>query len=232
MANTEENNEQQDQLEIVESKFGKTEQYIEENRNRIFTVIAVIAIIILGFMAYQKYIKKPKEEKAAAQMFQAENYFERDSFNLALNGDGNYPGFVKIMSEYSGTKAGNNAKYYAGICYFHTKEYDKAIECLNGFSADDESLNPIAKGLIGDCWMEKGDIAKAQKYYKDAVKAAKGNTFVAPIYLNKLGKSFEKQSNWQEALNAYTTIKKEYPSSNESRTIDRSIEYMNIKLGK
>ena len=100
MANTEENNEQQDQLEIVESKFGKTEQYIEENRNRIFTVIAVIAIIILGFMAYQKYIKKPKEEKAAAQMFQAENYFERDSFNLALNGDGNYPGFVKIMSEY------------------------------------------------------------------------------------------------------------------------------------
>lgn len=231
MANKEKN-EQQDQLEIVESKFGKTEQYIEENRNMIFTVIAVIALIILGFMAYQKYVKKPKEEKAAAQMFQAENYFERDSFNLALNGDGNYPGFVKIMSEYSGTKAGNNAKYYAGICYFHTKEYDKAIECLNGFSADDESLNPISKGLIGDCWMEKGDIAKAQKYYKDAVKAANGNTFVAPIYLNKLGKSFEKQSNWQEALNAYTTIKKEYPSSNEGRTIDRSIEFMNIKLGK
>ena len=97
MANTENNAAQQDQLEIVESKFGQTEQYIEENRNKIFTVIAIIAAIILGYLAYQKYVKTPKENKAAAQMFQAENYFELDSFNLALNGDGNYPGFLKIM---------------------------------------------------------------------------------------------------------------------------------------
>ncbi|MBP5502942.1 MAG: tetratricopeptide repeat protein [Bacteroidales bacterium] len=231
MANTE-NNAQQDQLEIVESKFGQTEQYIEENRNKIFTVIAIIAAVILGYMAYQKYVKVPKEDKAAAQMFQAENYFERDSFNLALNGDGNYPGFLKIMSDYSGTKAGNNAKYYAGICYFHTQEFDKAIECLNGFSANDKSLDPIAKGLIGDCWSEKGDFAKAQKYYNDAIKSAEGNVFVAPIFLNKLGKILEKQNNYQEALNVYNKIKAEYPNSNEGRTIDRDIEKMNIQLGK
>lgn len=231
MANTE-NNEQQDQLEIVESRFGQTEQYIEENRNKIFTVIAVIAALILGFLAYQKYVKAPKEAKAAAQMFQAENYFERDSFALALNGDGNYPGFLKIMSDYSSTKAGNNAKYYAAICYFNTKEYDKAIECINGFSCDDKSLAPIAKGLEGDCWCEKGDVAKAQKYYNEAIKAATDNEFVAPIYLNKLGKLMEKQGNYQEALNAYNQIKKDYPASNEGRTIDRNIELMNIKLGK
>ncbi|MBO4244787.1 MAG: tetratricopeptide repeat protein [Bacteroidales bacterium] len=232
MANTENNAAQQDQLEIVESKFGQTEQYIEENRNKIFTVIAIIAAIILGYMAYQKYVKTPKENKAAAQMFQAENYFELDSFNLALNGDGNYPGFLKIMSDYSGTKAGNNAKYYAGVCYFRTQEYDKAIECLNGFSTDDKTLGPIATGLTGDCWMEKGDLAKAQKCYNDAAKSAEGNVFVAPIFLNKLGKLLEKQNNYQEALNIYNKIKAEYPSSNEGRTIERDIELMNIKLGK
>ena len=231
MANTENTN-SQDQLEIVESKFGQTEKYIEENRNTIFTVVAAIVLVILGFMAYQKYVKAPKENKAAAQMFQAENYFERDSFNLALNGDGNYPGFLKVMSDYSDTKAGNLAKYYAGVCYFRTKEYDKAIECLSGFSANDNTLAPIAQGFLGDCWMEKGDIAKAQKYYNDAVNASKENTFVAPIYLNKLAKSYEKQNKYQEALAAYNKIKTDYPSSNEGRTIDRNIETMNLKLGK
>lgn len=230
MANKE-NNEQQDQLEIVESKIGQTEQYIEENRNKIFTVIAIIAAVILGYLAYQKYVKIPKENKAAAQMFQAENYFERDSFNLALNGDGNYPGFLKVMNDYSGTKAGNLAKYYAAICYFRTQDYDKALECIKGFSASDNNLAPISKGIAGDCWVEKGDLAQAQKCYNDAVKNADGNTFVAPVYLDKLGKLMEKQGKFQDALNYYNTIKTDYPKSEEAKTIDRSIELMKIKLG-
>ncbi|MBP5368593.1 MAG: tetratricopeptide repeat protein [Bacteroidales bacterium] len=230
MANKEKN-EQQDQLEIVESKIGQTEQYIEENRNKIFTVIAIIAAIILGYLAYQKYVKLPKEQKATAQMFQAENYFERDSFDLALNGDGNYPGFVKVMSDYSGTKAANLAKYYASICYFRTQNYDKALECINGFSAKDKNLAPISKGIAGDCWVEKGDLDKAQKCYKDAVAAADGNAFVAPIYLSKLGKLMEKQGKYQEALAFYNTIQSSYPKSNEAKTIDRDIELMKIKIG-
>lgn len=230
MANKE-NNEQQDQLEIVESKIGQTEQYIEENRNKIFTVIAIIAAVILGYLAYQKYVKIPKENKAAAQMFQAENYFERDSFNLALNGDGNYPGFLKVMNDYSGTKAGNLAKYYAAICYFRTQEYDRALECIKVFSASDDNLAPISKGIAGDCWVEKGDFAQAQKCYNDAVKNADGNTFVAPVYLDKLGKLMEKQGKFQEALNYYTTIKNDFPRSEEAKTIDKSIELMKIKIG-
>ena len=230
MANKEKN-EQQDQLEIVESKIGQTEQYIEENRNKIFTVIAIIAAIILGYLAYQKYVKLPKEQKATAQMFQAENYFERDSFNLALNGDGNYPGFIKVMSDYSGTKAANLAKYYASICYFRIQDYDKALECINGFSAKDKNLAPSSKGIAGDCWVEKGDLDKAQKCYKDAVAAADGNAFVAPIYLNKLGKLMEKQGKYQEALAFYNTIQSSYPKSNEAKTIDRDIELMKIKIG-
>ncbi|MCQ2974461.1 MAG: tetratricopeptide repeat protein [Bacteroidales bacterium] len=232
MANTKQNEEQLDEFENVESKFGKTELYIEENRNKLFTGVAIIALIVLGIIAYNKFIKAPNEKKAAAQMFQAENYFERDSFNLALNGDGNYPGFLKIMSDWSSTKAGNNAKYYAGICYFKTQEFDKAIECLESFSADDQSIAPISKGLLGDCYSEKGDYNKAQKLYKEAAKIGKENSFVAPIYLNKLATLLEKDSKWQDALDIYMQIKKEYPSSNEARTIDKNIQLMNIKLGK
>ena len=55
-----------------------------------------------------------KENEAKAQMWMAEQYFERDSFNLALNGDGNYLGFLDIIEEYGITKSANLANYYYG----------------------------------------------------------------------------------------------------------------------
>ena len=117
MADTQINENGQDQLETVESSLGRTEMFIEDNKEKLLTGLAVVVLVIFGIYAYIKFIKTPKENNAAAQMFMAEQYFERDSFNLALNGDGNYPGFLKVMNEYSGTKAANNAKYYAGVCY-------------------------------------------------------------------------------------------------------------------
>ena len=49
----------------------------------------------------------------------AEIYFEKDSFNLALNGDLNSAGFIDIADDYSSTKTGKLANYYAGICYLN-----------------------------------------------------------------------------------------------------------------
>lgn len=221
-----------DGLQAVESTFGRTEQYIENNSKKIGIVVAGIVILILAWWGYKNLYKAPNEAKASAQMFQAENYFQRDSFNLALNGDGNYPGFLKIIDNFGSTKAGNNAHYYAGVCYMKLKEFDKAIAQLKDFNTDDAMLNPISKGLLGDAWMEKGDVAKAESFYKDAVNAAKNNNFVAPLYLMKLATAYETQQKWEDALNAYSNIKSEYPSSNEGHSIEKYIEAMKIKTGK
>ena len=53
-------------------------------------MIAVAAIVIIGggWYVYQQYIVKPKEEKASEALFKAQDYFAKDSLNLALNGDG------------------------------------------------------------------------------------------------------------------------------------------------
>ncbi len=62
------------------------------------------------------------EQEALKQMFVAENLFEKDSFNMALNGDGNAPGFLEIIDKYSSTPSGNLANYYAesAICTWVT----------------------------------------------------------------------------------------------------------------
>ncbi len=232
MENTKNEEQQQDQLEIVEDSLGKTEQFIEENQNKLLTAVAVVVLIILGVWAYSKFIKGPKEERAASQMFQAEAYFEMDSVSRALNGDANYPGFLQIINQFSGTKAANNAKYYAGACYMRLGEFNQAIKMLDDFSSSDPNLAPIAKGLQGDAYMELGQTSKAIDLYKKAADMAEENVFVAPIYLQKLGVAYEKEQKYSDALKAYETLLQKYPKSNEGMQAEKNVKAMQIKLGK
>jgi hypothetical protein len=71
----------------------------------------------LGYFGYQKYIIEPKTQDAQEQIFSAQQFFEADSLDKALFGDGNHLGFVDIAEEYSSTKPGKLANYYAGICF-------------------------------------------------------------------------------------------------------------------
>lgn len=232
MENTQNEEQQQDQLEVVENSLGKTEQFIEENQNKLLMGLAIVVLVILGVWAYFKFVKGPGETRAAAQMYQAELYLEADSINLALNGDANYPGFLQIIDKYSGTKAANNAKYYAGVCYMRLGQFDQAIKMLDGFSSSDPMLEPESKGLMGDAYMELGQTAKAMDMYNSAVKKAKGNDFMAPIYLKKLAVAYEKEQKFADAIKAFEIILADYPRSQEAMEAEKNIKALKIKLGK
>jgi len=218
-----------DAIESVEEALSKSEQFIEDNQNIItWVVIAIIAVVGI-YMGYKKYVFEPKEENAQSQMFVAAQYFERDSFNLALNGDVNYPGFLAIIDDYSGTKAANLSKYYAGISYLHLGSYEEAINYLKDFKSDDEMLKPIATGAIGDAYMELGNKEKAAKYYVKAGELSKNN-FTSPIYLMKAGQAYEMLNNYKEALALYKQIKENYSTTAEGRVIDKYIARAEKKL--
>ncbi len=156
-------------LEVVENALSRTEQFIEDN-SKLLTYIAIgIVVIFGGFIGVKKLVIAPVEREAASQMFMAEQYFEKDSFNLALNGDGNYLGFIDIIDEYKITKSANMAKYYTGISYLHLGQYAEAIEYLKKFNSSDEMIAPIAIGAIGDAYAELENASEAINHY---VKAA------------------------------------------------------------
>src|ERR1035437_3417275 len=97
----------EDRIVAVEEAFSKTEQWIEKNQRIIIIVVGVIVVVVLGFFGFKRFYLAPKEKEAQAQMFMAEKYFEMDSINKAPNGDGNYPGFLAIISDYGITKSAN-----------------------------------------------------------------------------------------------------------------------------
>lgn len=216
-------------LEAVETALTRTEQYIENNRKILLIVLSVIVLVVGGYFGYKKLYLQPLEEEAQSQMFVAEQYFEKDSFNLALNGDMQFPGFLTIIEDYSGTKAENLSHYYAGICYLRLGDYESALSELAEFSSDDKMLGPIAVGASGDALVELGRNEEALDYYNRAAND-KPNEFTTPVYLMKYAFVLEQLNRWDEALKVYERIEKEYNRTNEGRRIEKYITRAKIKL--
>jgi tetratricopeptide (TPR) repeat protein len=221
---------QTDNLQELESALTKTERFIEENQKPITIAVAALIVVVIAFLGINRFYLQPRNDEAQTQMFMAENYFERDSFNLAINGDGNYLGFLDIIDDYKMTKAANLSKYYTGISYLHLGQYEEAIDYLKGFKTKDLLLGPIAEGAMGDAKLELGDSNEALKHYRKAYTMNE-NELTSPLYMLKAAKVLESLDNLEDALALYREIKAKYPETTEGQEADKYIARVEIKLG-
>lgn len=206
----------------VEEALSKTEVFIEKNQKLIMIILGAIALVVLGYFGFQRFILIPREKEAQSQMFMAEKYFEQDSLRLALNGDGSYPGFLQIIDDYGMTKSAKLAHYYVGIIYLNQAKYQEAIDHLNKFKTKDVMLAPMAKGAIGDAYMELGQKEDAANQYLAAADTYT-NEFTTPVFLQKAAWAYEDAGNKNAALEVYNRIKTEYPRSAEARDVEKYI---------
>ena len=217
-------------VDKIEATKGSTD-WFEENQKTIVGVLLGLAVLVVLFFAYQNLIRKPKMAQAAAIMNQAQYQFERDSFSAALTSPGGgHPGFLSIISDYSGTPAGNLANYYAGVSYLHLGDFNKAVEYLKDFSARGEAMPIMKNGTLGDAYSELGDFDQAISYYKSASNS--GNEFLTSQYLKKLGMAYEKQQKFGEALKTFEKIKTQYPTSAAGAEADKLIGRVSAVAGK
>ncbi|MCD6332225.1 MAG: tetratricopeptide repeat protein [Bacteroidales bacterium] len=211
-----------DNLEVVEQALTRSERFIEENQKMITIVVIVILVIVGSWLGFKRFIISPREKEAQSQMFAAEQYFEKDSFNLALNGDGNYLGFLDIMQEYKTTKSANLAQYYSGISYLRLGQFKEALTYLRKFRGKDELVGSIALGAQGDANLQLGNRDEAISAYLKAARKS-DNSFTTPIYLFKAAGLIEDSGDFTKAIDLYKEIKEKYPNSNEGRMMDKYI---------
>lgn len=215
----------------LDESASKTEAWVAKNQNYILGIIGVVAVAVLGYLAFVQFVEKPREANAANEMYYPQQYFDqalsnttaKDSlYNLSLNGaEGKY-GFLDIIDEYSGTKAANLANYSAGMAYLNMQKYQEAISHLEKFSSDDDILGALAKGGLGDAFMQLGQPEDALEFYDKAI-AHSNNDYTAPKFLYKAGVSALDLNQNEKALRYFQRIKDEYASSDEARTIDAFI---------
>ena len=222
-------NEGDERLESIEATLSNTELFIEKNQKAIIAVLAVLIVVVLAFFGVKKYYLEPREKDAQTAIYHAEQYFESQNFASALNGDGNYLGFIGIIDEFGGTKTANLAKYYAGVCCLNTGDYNNAVKYFKEFKGKDVLVASLALGSMGDAYMELDNVAEAAKCYENAALKA-SNSFTSPMYLLRAGMAYEMIGNYQKAIDAYKKIKAEYPNSNEGFSIEKNIARAQAEL--
>lgn len=200
----------------------QTGSFVNENRKSLLFIAAAVLVLIAIYFIYLKAYAGPREVKAADQMHVAQEFWQQKEWDKAIKGDAGYPGFEKIISEYSNTKAANLAYYYIGIAYLNKGDYGKAIENLSNYRGDDYMVAAQALGGIGDAYVEQKKYDDAASYYSKAVDKA-SNNFLSPLYLKKLGLVYEATNDKKSAAEAYNKIKNEYPTSTEAQNIDAYI---------
>ncbi|MBX3164506.1 MAG: tetratricopeptide repeat protein [Bacteroidetes bacterium] len=229
--NNEENVQTTEPRKAIDPSLEGIQLFYEQNKKAVNYIGGGLLVAIVAFFFFKFYYLPEQENEAANELFWAENYFEVDSFNLALKGgimvnsaDGakQMMGFEQVAENYGITKSGNLANYYAGVCYMRTGNFEQAIEFLRKYSGKDEIISSIALGAIGDCSMELNRVDDAVKYYTKAAQNSR-NAFTAPIYLKKAGFAHEQKGNYANALEVYERIQKEFPRSEEGREIERDI---------
>lgn len=207
----------------------KAKHIWNKNGKSISLILGVLIVAIGGFYAYKQFVIKPKEAEALDKSFKAEEYYRMDSVNLALNGDGVNPGFIKIASTYSSTSAGNLAKYYAGVCYIKLNQNDKAVKYLEDFSTDSKQVQQRAYLLLGDAYGDLGKGEKALEYYKKAARhfeedqqatstALFRGAFLAQHVLN----------NKEQAIALYKELKEKYPRTQQGFEADKYLAQLGV----
>ena len=220
-------------LEATEN-INNREAFFMKYKKAILIAVAAIIVVIAGVFLYISQISGPREEKASTALSKGQTYFNNEMFEQAVNGDGaGFVGFAKLADEYSGTKAGNLANLYAGLCYANLGKWAEAQKSLDAFSTEgDQMISPASQAALGDAYAHLNQLDKAVDAFKKAADMADNkaeddtNNSLSPTFLIKAGEVLESQGKKDEALKIYQDIKKKYVNSMlvQSAEIDKYIE--------
>lgn len=200
--------------EKIGQLFNDAEFYFEQYKNVILGGLIVIFLGIGGWWGYRNFIQVPKESKAKDAIVYAQKYFEIDSMQIALKGDGMHLGFEAIARQFSGTAAGNRANFGAGVCNLKLGKYADAVSYLEHFDTPDPLLKARKFGCLGDAYAEQNQMDKAIENYKKAAEAV-DNDVVTPTYLYRAALALEQKGNKKDALELYKKVYNNYPNSQE-----------------
>lgn len=217
------------EVEAGDETLAKAKDFWTRNSKPILIVGTALLLLVGGYWGYKNLVQKPKEEKAADALFKAEDFYRKDSVNVALNGDGQSMGFLKIISKYGGTDAANLANFYAGSCYIKLDDNAKAIKHLKEFSSDAKQIQQRAYKLLGDASADLGKNEDALDYYKKAAhhfEEDQANSAEALFMAAYLADRVMK--NQKEAIALYKELKEKYPRTQQGFDADNYLAQLGV----
>jgi len=201
----------------------------QKNSKIIIGAAVVVIASIGGYLGYKNFIQLPNEQKASEELFFAESNFRKDSFNIALNGAQGKAGFLKVISKYGSTAAGNIAHLYAGECYMQLGEFQKAVQHLEDFNPGAATqVEAKVTGLLGDAYAELKKNNEAIDLYAKAGSLFPEDQSISSEYLFRGALLAEISGKTEKAIELYQQIKDKYPRTDKGFVVDKYLARLGV----
>ncbi|HEX6192662.1 MAG TPA: tetratricopeptide repeat protein [Chitinophagaceae bacterium] len=207
----------------------KAKDFWARNSKAIMIVCGAVILLAGGWLIYKNYFREPQNLKASEALYKAEEYYRMDSCNLALNGDGQHMGFLRVISRYKGTDAANLAHFYAGSCYLKMGDNQNAIKHLKEFETSAKQIQARAYRLLADAYADAGNNNDALNYYKKAARHFEKDQsqsaealFMAAYFADRVIK------NQKEAIELYKEVKEKYPNTQQGMQVDNYLAQLGV----
>lgn len=197
--------------------YTKTELFLDRNKTGVTIAVVAVLLIVAGLLGYKRFIKEPRAKEAREMIWKAQYYFEIDSLDLALNGDGNYLGFTQVADEFGSTSTGNLAKFYIAVINHQKGNYEMALQYYKEADLDDDVLRVMAVGNQGDVLVDLGRKAEAPALFMKAADMVKSD-YTTPMFLMKAGIVYQQLDDWANAAKCFDRIATDYPTSPDATT--------------
>jgi tetratricopeptide (TPR) repeat protein len=194
-------------------------------------IVGLVVLVGASLVFFLDYSNDQKNETAQNEIFQAQYYYENDSLDYALNGDGRNLGFIQIIDIYGGTEVANLASFYAGASYLKLRQFEDAADYLEDFSTDEEIVMARAQKLLGDAYMELGNFSDAAKNYGDAANTV-DDPFFSPGYLLNAALAHEKSGDLTAAIEAVEKIIENYKEAAEVKEARKQKARLEVLAGR
>ena len=184
-------------------------EYVKNNYRTLMSGAAiglVLFLIVFGWLYYTRGKEKEavnlynqaKRIYQSGPRIQKENQPRGEVYRTSLEK------FEEVYNNYPNTASATAASLYLGDCYYHLKEYDKAIEYYMHFidtSEKSDYLRCFAFEGLGYCYEEQGNYQKALEYYQESIKESAG-AIKELLYLN-VARCYEALQDKTNALEFY-----------------------------
>ena len=202
----------------------KAQVWYDENKKSVSTVAGIVAVLAVALWFYSNNVRA-NGDRATSELAKVFSFYDNGQYQIAINGipEKNISGLQSIVDNYGGTKAGNIAKFYLANAYYNSQNYDKALEYFNDFSGSSNSLidNSAVAGM-GACYEAKGNFKKAAEDYEKAALKDSDDPNAADNLVNA-ARNYGKSGDKDRAIELLKKVKKDYPTSNVARDVDRYI---------
>src|SRR5690554_3810105 len=179
--------------------YNRASAYLNANKSTVLSIV-IGAVVIIGSLVGYSFYSSAQEAEAQALLSIAESYYASGQYNEALNGDSfelTY-GFRHIANEYSGTKAGNLAAYYAAVSSFNLGEVEEALGFMNQFDTPKGILGTGSISFHASLLEANGNYMHAARKYTDAANWDK-NEITTPYNFFKAAQAHYKAENFEKA---------------------------------